>query len=201
VNPPPDTPPPGASHPGAGGEIRRPPSKPARQGPEGEIQVFGADEQAAAPVDVDRWVALAREVLVAEGVSGEAELSLLFVDEATIAELNARFMDADGPTDVLAFPIDDPVVAGRWPDAGTAGPDRDDPEPGDLPLLLGDVVVCPAVAERQAPEHAGSYDDELALLVVHGVLHVLGHDHAEPGETAVMQERERVLLDRFHHRR
>ena len=201
MNPPPDTPPPGASHPGAGGEIRRPPSKPARQGPEGEIQVFGADEQAAAPVDVDRWVALAREVLVAEGVSGEAELSLLFVDEATIAELNARFMDANGPTDVLAFPIDDPVVAGRWPDAGTAGPDRDDPEPGDLPLLLGDVVVCPAVAERQAPEHAGSYDDELALLVVHGVLHVLGHDHAEPDETAVMQERERVLLDRFHHRR
>ena len=81
------------------------------------------------------------------------------------------------------------------------GPDRDDPEPGDLPLLLGDVVVCPAVAQRQAPSHAGSYDDELAVLVVHGVLHVLGHDHAEPGETAVMQARERELLDRFHHRR
>ena len=111
---------------------------------------------------------------MAEGVSGDAELSLLFVDEEAIAELNGRFMDADGPTDVLAFPIDDPVVAGRWPDAGTAGPDRDDPEPGDLPLLLGDVVVCPAVAQRQAPAHAGSYDDELALLVVHGVLHVLG---------------------------
>jgi probable rRNA maturation factor len=63
------------------------------------------------------------------------------------------------------------------------------------------VVVCPAVAERQAPEHAGSYDDELALLVVHGVLHVLGHDHAEPGETAAMHARERDLLDRFHHRR
>ena len=121
--------------------------------------------------------------------------------QAAIAELNERFMEASGPTDVLAFPIDDPVVAGRWPDAGTAGPDRDDPEPGDLPLLLGDVVVCPAVAQRQAPSHAGSYDDELALLVVHGVLHVLGHDHAEPAETAVMQARERELLDRFHHRR
>src|SRR4030095_14524777 len=131
----------------------------------------------------------------------ECELSLLFVDEPTIAELNARFMDADGPTDVLAFPIDDPVVAGRWPDAGTAGPDRDDPEPGDLPLLLGEVVVCPKVARRQAPEHAGSYDDEMALLVVHGVLHVLGHDHAEPDETAVMQARERALLDEFHHPR
>jgi probable rRNA maturation factor len=163
--------------------------------------VFGADEQSTAEVDVDRWTTLAREVLVAEGVRGEAELSLLFVDEAAIAELNLRFMDAEGPTDVLAFPIDDPVVAGRWPDAGTAGPDRDDPDPGDLPLLLGDVVVCPVVAQRQAPTHAGSYEDELALLVVHGVLHVLGHDHAEPDETAVMQERERVLLERFHHRR
>jgi probable rRNA maturation factor len=160
--------------------------------------VFGADEQSDAPVDVDRWVTLARHVLMAEGVRGDVELSLLFVDEPTIAELNARFMEADGPTDVLAFPIDDPVLGGRWPDASTSGPDREDPEPGDMPLLLGDVVVCPAVAERQAPEHAGSYDDELALLVVHGVLHVLGHDHAEPAETAVMQARERALLDEFH---
>jgi probable rRNA maturation factor len=201
VNPPPDIPPPGASHPSDDAAIRRPAPKPLRRGPEGEVQVFGADEQSAAPVDVDRWVTLAREVLVAEGVRGEAELSLLFVDEAAIAELNKRFMDAKGPTDVLAFPIDDPAVSGRWPDAGTAGPDRDEPEPGDLPLLLGDVVVCPAVAERQASGHAGSYDDELALLVVHGVLHVLGHDHADPDATAVMQARERALLERFHHGR
>jgi probable rRNA maturation factor len=165
------------------------------------VQVFGADEQSVAPVDVGRWVALARDVLVAEGVAGEAELSLLFVGEDAIAELNRRFMDVEGPTDVLAFPIDDPVVAGRWPDAGTSGPDRDDPQHDDLPLLLGDVVVCPSVARRQAPGHAGSYDDEMALLVVHGVLHVLGHDHAEPEETAVMRARERELLDRFHHRR
>ncbi|HET6950264.1 MAG TPA: rRNA maturation RNase YbeY [Acidimicrobiales bacterium] len=201
MNPPPDAPPPGASRPGDDAEIRRPPPRPLRHGPEGEVQVFGADEQADAPVDVDRWVALAREVLVAEGVRGAAELSLLFVDETAIAELNKRFMDAEGPTDVLAFPIDDPVVAGRWPDAGTAGPDRDDPDPGDMPLLLGDVVVCPAVAARQAREHTGGYDDEVALLVVHGVLHVLGHDHAEPAETAAMQARERALLDEYHHRR
>ena len=198
---PPEIPPPGASRPGDDAGIHRPAPRPARRGPEGEVQVFGADEQTAAVVDVDRWVALAHDVLLAEGVQGDAELSLLFVDEATIAELNQRFMDAEGPTDVLAFPIDDPVVAGRWPDASTAGPDRDEPDPGDLPLLLGDVVVCPAVAERQAPSHAGSYEDELALLVVHGVLHVLGHDHDEPEETAVMQARERELLDQFHHRR
>lgn len=196
----PDPPYPGGSRPGDDTDVPRPAPKPPRRGPEGDVQVFGADEQSAAPVDVDRWVVLARDVLLAEGVQGDVELSLLFVDEDTIAELNARFMDADGPTDVLAFPIDDPVVAGRWPDASTSGPDREDPEPGDMPLLLGDVVVCPAVAKRQAPEHAGSYDDELALLVVHGVLHVLGHDHAEPDETAVMQARERALLDEFHHR-
>jgi len=196
----PDAPYPGG-RPGDDADVHRPVPKPPRLGPEGEVQVYGADEQHDAPVDVDRWVRLAHDVLIAEGVRGEVELSLLFVDEATIAELNGRFMDSEGPTDVLAFPIDDPVVAGRWPDASTSGPDREDPEPGDLPLLLGDVVVCPAVAERQAPEHAGSYEDEIALLVVHGVLHVLGHDHAEPEETAVMQARERALLDEFHHRR
>ncbi len=198
---PPDTPPPGSAHPGDDSEVRRPAPKPLRHGPEGEVQVFGADEQTTVDVEVDRWTTLAREVLLAEGVRGDAELSLLFVDEAAIAELNERFMDAEGPTDVLAFPIDDPIDGGRWPDSGTTGPDRDDPDRGDLPLLLGDVVVCPAVAQRQAPGHAGSYEDELALLVVHGVLHVLGHDHAEPDETAVMQARERALLERFHHRR
>jgi probable rRNA maturation factor len=159
----------------------------------GEVKVFGADEQQAAPVDVRRWVDLARDVLLAEGVSGDAELSLLFVDEDTISGLNRRFMDADGPTDVLAFPIDDPVDAVAAPaDAGTRG---------FGPLLLGDVVVCPAVAERQAAEHSATYDDELALLVVHGVLHVLGHDHAEVDEAALMQARERELLERFLRRR
>jgi probable rRNA maturation factor len=159
----------------------------------GEVKVFGADEQQAVPVEVGRWIELARNVLVAEGVAGDAELSLLFVDEARISGLNRRFMDTDGPTDVLAFPIDDAVDvrAGRT----HAGP------PGPEPRLLGDVVVCPAVAERQAPDHAGTYDDELALLVVHGVLHVLGHDHAGLAEAATMRGRERELLRRFHQRR
>ena len=65
-------------------------------------------------------------------------------------------------------------------------------------MLLGDVVICPTVARRNAPEHAGTYEDELALLVVHGVLHVLGMDHAEPDETAAMQARERELLATLH---
>jgi probable rRNA maturation factor len=158
--------------------------------PAGDVRVVGADEQQEAPVEVARWVDLARNVLLAEGVSGDAELSLLFVDEEAIAGLNQRYMDSEGPTDVLAFPIDDAPRAGH-------GADGDAPlAPG--PLLLGDVVVCPRVAQRQAPEHTGTYDDELALLVVHGVLHVLGHDHAEADEAAAMQARERHLLERFH---
>ncbi|MDQ2650406.1 MAG: rRNA maturation RNase YbeY [Actinomycetota bacterium] len=172
---------------------RRPP-------PDGDLEVFGVDEQHDHPVDLARWVDLAKAVLVDAGVRGEAELSVLFVDESVMADLNKRFMDKDGPTDVLAFPIDDPIDPGRWPDSGSTGPDREPPEVNELPMLLGDVVVCPAVAARQAPEHAGSYDDELALLIVHGVLHVLGMDHAEPDEEAVMQARERELLDRYHHR-
>jgi probable rRNA maturation factor len=173
---------------------RRPP-------PEGEIEVFGVDEQHAEPVELARWVDLADAVLRDCGVRGEAELSLLFVDEAVMADLNKRFMDKEGPTDVLAFPIDDPIDSGRWPDSGSTGPDRDPPEVAELPMLLGDVVVCPAVAARQAPTHAGSYEDELALLVVHGVLHVLGMDHAEAEDAAAMQARERELLDRHHHKR
>jgi probable rRNA maturation factor len=176
------------------GRRRRPPS-------DGEVEVFGVDEQSDEPVELSRWVDLAGAVLRDAGVQGEAELSLLFVDESVMADLNKRFMDKDGPTDVLAFPIDDPIDSGRWPDSGSTGPDREPPELAELPMLLGDVVVCPAVAARQAPTHAGSYDDELALLVVHGVLHVLGMDHAEPEEAAAMQARERDLLDRFHHKR
>lgn len=156
-----------------------------------------ADEQSAHPIDLPRWEALARNVLLAEGVSGDAELALLFVDEATISDLNERFMGHAGPTDVLAFPIDDDEVGvGRSPDGSTSGPDRGPLD--EVPLLLGDVVVCPAVAARNAPTHAGTYDDELALLIVHGILHVLGHDHAEPEETEAMQAKERDLLARFH---
>ncbi|MCU1497493.1 MAG: putative rRNA maturation factor YbeY [Acidimicrobiales bacterium] len=168
-----------------------------RRADEGTLEVFVTDEQAEREVDIGRWEALARGVLEAEGVEGDAELAVLFVDEATITQLNGTFMGQDGPTDVLAFPIDDDeVVVGRSPDGSTTGPDRE--PPSDVPLLLGDVVICPTVAARNAPTHAGTYEDELALLVVHGILHVLGHDHADPQETALMQARERELLARFH---
>jgi probable rRNA maturation factor len=163
--------------------------------PEGEPAVFAADEQSDHPVDVARWARLAEGVLAAEGVRGACELALYFVDEETITDLNRRFLEGDGPTDVLAFPIDDEVVeSGRAPDAGSSGPDRPPLELSEIPVLLGDVLICPAVAARNAPDHAGTYEDELALLTVHGVLHVLGMDHAEPDEAQQMQARERELL-------
>lgn len=165
---------------------------------DGTLEVFVADEQSDHDMDLPRWEALARNVLTHEGMSGDAELSLIFVDEATIAQLNETFMEKSGPTDVLAFPIDaeDDLVTGRSPDGGSAGPNR---EPAsDVPVLLGDVVICPSVAARNAPGHAGTFDDEVALLIVHGILHVLGHDHATPEETEIMQGHERELLGLYH---
>jgi probable rRNA maturation factor len=116
-----------------------------------------------------------------------------------MAELNKRFLGKDGPTDVLAFPIDDDdvVEGGRSPDSLGPGPGVD-PESSDPPNLLGDVVVCPAVAARNAPDHAGTYDDEMALLVVHGILHILGMDHVDSEEAEAMEQRERELLESFH---
>lgn len=178
--------------PTAGGRRRR-------RGGEGEVEVFVADEQTAEPVELARWSALATAVLAAEGVEGNAELSVLFVTEEVITDLNKQFMGADGPTDVLSFPIDDDAFETvRWPDPSTTGPARPPSHHDDAPMLLGDVVICPAVAARNAPAHAGSYDDEMALLVVHGVLHVLGMDHAEPAEAEAMRAREAELLARFH---
>jgi len=163
--------------------------------------VFGADEQREVPVDVARWVRLAQLVLdeerVTERLGPDTEMSLLFVDPTTIAELNERFLGSTGPTDVLAFPIDDELPpSGRQPDQGGRGPGTTS-DPSDPPTLLGDVVVCPEVAGRQASERGVSADDELALLVVHGVLHLLDYDHAEADEAVVMRRREQELLGRF----
>jgi probable rRNA maturation factor len=173
-----------------------------RTGPEGGVPtVFVADERpvgggaAADPsVDLDRWSRFTTAVLGELGVEGEAELSVLFVDESHIARLNKRHLGHEGPTDVLSFPID------GVPEVSTSGlaPGRATEDPDDQPLLLGDVVICPSVAAHQAPEHAGSLDDELALLLVHGVLHVLGMDHATDDERVAMQARERQVLDRLH---
>ena len=166
------------------------------------LTVFAADEQTEVPIDINKWVRLARMVLEAQGVRDAAELSMLFVNSQAMADLNKRFLGHDGPTDVLAFPMDDEVVeSGRYPDRGGRGPGSSS-EPQDPPMLIGDVVICPSVAQKQATEHAGAnhagtLDDELSLLVVHGLLHLLGFDHEDPDDAASMQARERELLAQF----
>ncbi len=161
------------------------------------IDVFAADEQQDHRIDVAFWAGLARQVLAARGVKGETEVSLLFVDEDTIAALNAQFLGKTGPTDVLSFPIEDaPGPTGRSPDLGGSGPGAS-PEQGAL-TLLGDVVICPTVAARNAAEHEVPLDDELALLVVHGLLHLLGMDHEDDAEAERMEALEQQLLARFY---
>ncbi len=165
--------------------------------------MFVADEQNAIPIDLERWQLLATAVLHSEGVRGLAELAVIFVSSDEMAELNEAHMGKQGTTDVLAFPIDvsphhaDSMAVLHDP-VPTRGPDRAPPDPSDIPLLLGDVVVCPSVAAAQAPTHAGTLDDELALLVVHGILHVLGFDHAEDEERTRMRARELALLEAHH---
>jgi probable rRNA maturation factor len=149
------------------------------------LAVEAFDETTVGVDDLDRWSEVARSTLESEGVE-RGRLDLIFVDAETMAELNAEHMGHDRPTDVLAFPLD----GGREAATVSAGL-------GDLPHHLGDVVICPQMARTQAPEHCGLYEAELSLLVVHGVLHVLGHDHAEHDERVVMQTRERHHLARY----
>ena len=168
--------------------------------------MFVADEQSDEPVDVAGCSALAERILGDRGLGPDVELTVLFVDEAAIASLNARFLGHEGPTDVLSFPIeDDLTLPSRPPGAnspGASGPGRryeedDESESMGMPLLLGDVVICPAVAARNAPEHAGTYDDELALLLVHGILHLLGMDHDDEAEATAMETLEQELLEQY----
>lgn len=122
--------------------------------------------------DEQGLIRLARFALEQLRIHPQADLSILLVDEQTMADYHQRFMDLPGPTDVLSFPMDEL----REP--------TDDEEP---PLgLLGDIVLCPAVTQRQAAENGREADAEAEYLLIHGLLHLLGHDHAEPEEKAIM---------------
>jgi probable rRNA maturation factor len=174
-------------------------SQRSKVGGDVDPEVFCSDEQSDVEIELGRWQRLAERVLEAEGIRGGTEMSVIFVSEESIAELNEEFLGHDGPTDVLSFPIDaGDLEVGIVGTGATRGPDRSPLDPADLPLLLGDIVICPAVASRQAPTHAGNIEDELALLVVHGILHILGHDHAEPDEAQLMRQRELELLQTLH---
>lgn len=132
------------------------------------MAVFLSDEQSR-EVDAEDLLALTRHVLADRRVPEDMEVSLLLVDEQTMAALNQEHMGKEGPTDVLAFPIDEPGEV-----------------PPDAPAILGDVVLCPDVCAEQAPRFSRSAHEELQVLTVHGLLHLLGMDHADPAAEAQM---------------
>jgi probable rRNA maturation factor len=134
-------------------------------------------------VDVTDLSRLSRFVLDRMRVHPLAELCIKLVDEATIAELNERWMEKTGPTDVLAFPMDElrPGLVNEEPEEG----------------VLGDIVLCLRVAERQAQEAGHRTRDEVHLLTVHGILHLLGYDHAEPEEHKEMFDLQATLLTQW----
>ena len=129
-------------------------------------------DESGRDVDVRRLSTLARFVMDRMRVHALAELCIKAVDEQTIAELNAQWMEKEGPTDVLAFPMDElrPGLVGEEPEEG----------------VLGDLVLCPVVAERQGETAGHGTVAEIDLLTVHGILHLLGYDHAEPEEPREM---------------
>jgi len=129
--------------------------------------------------DPDAVAAFAAATLAREGVDADARLSIAFVDIERIAALNAEFMGKDGPTDVLSFPIEDatPLHPPRRVDGGP-------------PLLLGDVVIAPDVVAANAIANGVAFEDELYLMVCHGVLHILGWDHQTEAEAVLMESRE-----------
>ena len=133
-------------------------------------------------VDVDEApiVDVARFALEQMGVSPLAELSILLVELEPMSELHERWLEEPGPTDVMSFPMDE-----LRPGSDGA------PSP---PGLLGDVVLCPAVAADQAVAAGHALEEELLLLTTHGILHLLGYDHAEPAEEAEMFALQRRLL-------
>ncbi|ACY98785.1 MULTISPECIES: rRNA maturation RNase YbeY [Thermomonospora] len=143
-------------------------------------------------VDEQALVRLARHVLDELRVHPLAELSLLLVDEEAMSELHVKWMGEPGPTDVLAFPMDE-LRPGHRPGGG----EEEDPDPA----LLGDVVLCPAVAERQGAEAGHGTQAELELLCTHGILHLLGYDHADPEEHKEMFGLQERLLNSWRNGR
>lgn len=138
------------------------------------------------PVDTTSLFALAESVLSDEGYPPSAIVEVTLVTENRIADLNREHLDRDGPTDVLAFPLED-LEPGTVPAAAPGGP----------PVVLGDVVVAPSVVRRQAEDLGVGFSAEMSLMVVHGILHLMGYDHTDDEDAEIMEERERMVLSRM----
>lgn len=143
-----------------------------------------AEQRFATHVKRQALAALARRALAAEEVQPPAELSIVVTDDGTIRKLNQRYRSLDEPTDVLSFSLD---------------ADGDFATPPGSPRQLGEIVISYPTAARQAEEAGHGVDGELAHLLVHGVLHLLGHDHESPAAAKAMRAREEELLGRAVH--
>lgn len=146
------------------------------------MSVFLANEQSM-ELDVDILHALADLIVSEEGYPESTEVTLLFVNEEEMAGYNHRFLSRTGPTDVLAFPVEE-LLPGVVPEHDPLGP----------PLMIGDVVIAPGYVANQATEYGVTFEDEMALMVTHGILHLLGYDHEADSDAERMEQRERDLL-------
>ncbi len=153
------------------------------------MNIFLADEQDE-PLSTEPLRRLAELVLTEESLDDDTEVTLLFVDDDVIADYNKRFMGRAGPTDVLAFPLE-PATPGTPPKRMQGGP----------PVNLGDVVIAPAYVTRAAAERGVDTQNEMGLMVVHGILHLLGWDHQNDDQAEEMERREADLLKRVGLRR
>lgn len=146
------------------------------------MNIFLADEQDE-PLGTGPLRRLVRTVMEEEGLPDDTEVSILFVSQEQITQYNEQFMQRTGPTDVLAFPLEQ-LRPGEPPDRRTGAP----------PLNLGDVVIAPSYVRDQAESIGVAFEDELSLMVVHGLLHLLGYDHQIEDDAERMEKRERELL-------
>lgn len=146
------------------------------------MNIFLADEQDE-PLSTDTLRHLAATTLEAEGLESETEMTLMLVSDDVIAGYNAQFMGREGPTDVLAFPLES-LTPGELPQRARNGP----------PVNLGDVIIAPSYVKRNAAENGSRYEDEVSLMVVHGILHLLGYDHPTDEAAEAMEDRERQIL-------
>ncbi len=144
------------------------------------MQVSITSHREPEPLNFEAFERLAVFALKLEAAPELSELSIALVDDDEMAHLNEQYRGIASPTDVLSFGCDDPCVS-----------------VGDEPIMLGDVIIAPAVAERQAAELGTTIESELNLLLVHGILHLLGYDHEADEDAAAMQAREVVVLDAY----
>ncbi len=140
--------------------------------------------ESAVTIDETVLLRLTESNLAELHVSPDADVAILLVDEGAMEALHVQWMDEPGPTDVLSFPMDE-LRPGTEEQPAPAG-------------LLGDIVLCPQVAETQAQAAGHATIDELILLTTHGLLHLLGFDHAEPEDEREMFGLQRYLIAAFH---